>query len=218
MQKMIPKYYKILYDKDYFSGKKSFFYKFGYKDFPKIWKKKLDILLKYKKKGKVLEIGCGFGFFLKLLRRYFEVYGFDVSEYAIKVAKKIVPSAHLKVYNAEDYFPYPTHSFDVIVCIDVLEHLKFLQRLIKNSYIYLKKDGILFLSTPNYNIIRKTLYYLPDKLEHHISMLPMQLLIRKIKDSGFKIEKILTYGCILDKEFWFDNTYGPQSLVICRKK
>ncbi len=85
---MILVSYKKIYDKDYFDGKKSFFYKFGYKDLPEFWKRRLEVILKYKNKGKLLDVGCAFGFFLKYLRKKFKIYGFDISDYAIDVAKK----------------------------------------------------------------------------------------------------------------------------------
>ena len=54
-----------IYNEDYFSGRNSFFYKFGgYSDFTDVWQSRLDILLKYKKSGKLLDVGCALGYML----------------------------------------------------------------------------------------------------------------------------------------------------------
>ena len=68
-----------------FDGKK-----YGYdqtyinlKDLP-IWYKRLnDIFKQGYKSGKLLDIGCNYGFFLRVCEPYFETYGVDISQYAI---------------------------------------------------------------------------------------------------------------------------------------
>ena len=94
------KYYCNTYNKDYFSGKNSFFYKFGYKDYVNVWKSRLHTLLKYRNKGKLLDVGCALGFMLVPFSKYFSVYGIDCSRYAVNIAKKNVKNGVFKVHNA----------------------------------------------------------------------------------------------------------------------
>jgi len=206
-----------MYDKDYFSGKKSFFYKFGYKDFIKIWKSRLKILLRYKRHGKLLDVGCAFGYMLLHFSKYFEVHGIDCSEYAIGKAKRIVGNGIFKVHNAEEPFPFRNNSFDVVTCFDVLEHIEDTDNLIKNIYDVLKNKGILFLVTPNYNIIRKTLLYFPDKMEHHISLHQIDEIIEKLENYNFKTLDYFTGIAFFGKEYWFKNKLGLETLIIAKK-
>ncbi|MBN1245012.1 class I SAM-dependent methyltransferase [Candidatus Bathyarchaeota archaeon] len=64
----------------------------------------------------VLDVGCAFGFLLKELSSVFdELHGFDISEFAIAKARKVVPEASLKILSLEDPLPYPDDSFDCIM-------------------------------------------------------------------------------------------------------
>lgn len=51
-------------------------------------KKRMKKIMKFKKKGNLLDIGCAFGYYLKEASKNFNVFGIDASEYAIKQAKK----------------------------------------------------------------------------------------------------------------------------------
>lgn len=209
-------YYSKIYDKDYFNGRKSFFYKFGYKNFKNCFKKRLATILKFKRSGRFLDIGCALGFQLKVAQKYFDVYGFDASEYAIREAKKIVPNAKTIVHNAEDKFPYSSNYFDVIICFDVLEHVRSLEKVVLNVRRCLKNNGILFLSTPDKNFIRNILFHYPDKWEHHVSMLSKDSLIRLLTKCDFKVLKVWSGINLGNLQIW-SKKIGLESLVICKK-
>jgi len=97
----------------------------------------------------VLDAGCAMGYLVEALRkRGVEAYGFDISEYAIsKVDESIKPYClvHSITENLPDNFP---KKYDLIVTIEVLEHL-FPEdgvKAIKNLCQY--SDTIIFTSTP----------------------------------------------------------------------
>src|SRR5258706_16079499 len=48
-----------------------------------------------------------------------------------------------------DDFPYKKNFFDVITCLDVIEHVKDPRILLEKINTVLKKEGILIISTPN---------------------------------------------------------------------
>ncbi len=93
----------------------------------------------------VLDAGCGMGFLVEALRnRSVEAYGFDISAYAIeKIYDPIKP--HCWVGSVTD--PFPQH-YDLIVCIEVLEHLspREAEQAIANFCAH--TDDVLFSSTP----------------------------------------------------------------------
>ena len=71
----------------------------------------IDIVLKYVKKGPVLDVGCGNGNLLTLLKDKFDVEGFDSSKIAINLAK----SRDLKVrINIIKCIPYHTHLLKLL--------------------------------------------------------------------------------------------------------
>jgi len=75
-------------------------------------------------RGKVLDVACGTGKTIEILKKYsnLDVYGFDISEYLIEKAKKRGIGANkLKVYNAIET-KYPDSYFDYSYSIGSLEH------------------------------------------------------------------------------------------------
>jgi len=142
-----------------------------------------------KKKGvKVLDIGCAYGFMLKRFPPHFKKYGLDVSKHAIDIARKRHPEIQFKVGEVEKKLPYSAHFFDVIIMNDVIEHLKDPEKALKNIYAVLKKGGILYITTPNLNIIRKTVFRYADKKEHHISLFSHSHLLQLLRKKFILLE------------------------------
>ena len=69
-------------------------------------------------KVRILDIGCGTGHHLRILKRYgHTVEGLDRSAEMIKRARKQCPEAALKVGNFDDSKTYPKRSFSHIICL-----------------------------------------------------------------------------------------------------
>lgn len=103
---------------------------------------------------KVLDIGCGTGFFVKscLDKGYKNVVGIDNSQEQIEVALKFdLPCKYVEDTIA---FLYEhTETFDVITMFDVLEHIDvdFQIKMLGAIYNSLKTNGKLIIRTPNAN-------------------------------------------------------------------
>ena len=214
--------YKDIYNKDYFNGKNSFFYMFGYGNgifttrfYNKIYQQ-IEKYINRKNKVKVLDIGCAYGFMLKRFPYHFEKYGLDVSKYAIEIAKKRHPEINFKVGEIEKKLPYPSNFFDVIIMNDVIEHLKYPEQALENMYAVLKKGGILYVTTPNLNIIRKVIFKYADKKEHHISLFTHSNLLKLLKSKKFTILEHWSFFI-----FYFyiklKSNLGMESGFICKK-
>jgi 2-polyprenyl-3-methyl-5-hydroxy-6-metoxy-1,4-benzoquinol methylase len=192
--------YKKIYNKDYFSGKTSFFYKFGYGRFTGFY---FDEIFKPLKKyissasaKKVLDVGCAYGFMLQRFPDTFEKFGLDVSEYAIEIAKKHLPGASLQIWNVEDPFPFKKNFFDLITCNDILEHLEKPEKALENIFKVLGPKGIFYINSPNLNFVRKTIFAYADRKEHHISLMTHKNLEKTLVAAGFSIVDHWTFSNI----------------------
>jgi len=112
-----------------------------------LWQRRLRILKKFKNTGTLLDIGTGTGQFLYFARNDFEVEGTEISESAIKLAKKKY-DLNLKRGQAED-IDFGDRRFDVITLFHVLEHVPDPSRLIEKCYGLLSEQGILIIAIPN---------------------------------------------------------------------
>ncbi len=103
--------------------------------------------------NKVLFIGCGKGDELRILK---EGTAMDISLTAIKIAKKKNPKFNFVVADACK-LPFKENSFDLVICSEVLEHIKNPQRVISEIKRVLK--GVLIATVPNwfslYGLFRK---------------------------------------------------------------
>jgi len=108
----------------------------------------LEKIEKVKKGGKLLDIGCANGFFLdEARRRGWEVDGIEVSSWAVEYARKKLNLNVREGFIEKELFP--DDFFDVIVMLDVLEHLPDPKSVLIEARRILKGDGILYISTPN---------------------------------------------------------------------
>jgi len=72
---------------------------------------------------KVLELGCGTGSILKFLQGDYEVYGLDISEKMLSIARKKVPRA--KLFRQDMVNFRIDDRFDVVLCVfDSINHLR----------------------------------------------------------------------------------------------
>jgi 2-polyprenyl-3-methyl-5-hydroxy-6-metoxy-1,4-benzoquinol methylase len=73
--------------------------------------------------GRLLDVGCGLGLFLETMRGEFELFGIDLSEYAIGQAGQRLAGARLTVASLTDGLPFD-ETFDVVTAINIYEHLE----------------------------------------------------------------------------------------------
>lgn len=106
---------------------------------------------------KVLDVGCGGGILAEALSELgANVTGIDASENTIGVAKShssSVGSDVIYIQNTIEEFisSHPNEKFDVITCLEMLEHVPSPNEIIKSCSNLLKDDGNIFFSTINRN-------------------------------------------------------------------
>ncbi len=103
--------------------------------------------------NRVLELGCATGYLSEQLVRQKNctVVGVDCDQDALKKAAQFCSEVYLADLDHENWHePLLEHSFDVVLCADVVEHLKNPQRMLSTVKALLKPDGCLLLSVPNF--------------------------------------------------------------------
>jgi len=102
------------------------------------------------KTGKVLEVGCGAGQFIRAIKKRrpeLECYGCDISETTIQKAKSIFDGVEYNL-SEESIFPYEDSSFDTILIYDVLEHVENPDEILKEVRRVLKGGGQFYMFVP----------------------------------------------------------------------
>jgi len=105
---------------------------------------------------KVLDVGCGGGLLAEALySKGAKVTAIDVTEANIEVAKlhaqKMQVAIDYRLVTAEELAQKESESFDVVSCLEVIEHVPDPAQLIKACSDLLKPNGQMFLSTLNRN-------------------------------------------------------------------
>ena len=102
------------------------------------------------KKLSLLDVGCGGGLIAEPMTRLgAKVTGIDASEKNINVAKFHAKQMNLKINYLCATPEKLNEQFDVILCLEIIEHVADVDLFIKSCAKLLKKDGIIFFATLN---------------------------------------------------------------------
>ena len=109
--------------------------------------KKLQLISKYYKSGKILDIGCGTGEFLNVCKSAkWTIVGIEPSADARRMA---IENYGLDVKEESGITDLEAGSFDVISMWHVLEHVPELNARVEDLKRLIKKDGIIIIAVPN---------------------------------------------------------------------
>ncbi|UCG54789.1 MAG: class I SAM-dependent methyltransferase [Dehalococcoidia bacterium] len=103
------------------------------------------------RKGTILEAGCGIGIVCSYLSKKTntQIVGLDTSSEALQLISKGAENNCWFIKGDVNKLPVKDHSFDLVVSLGVIEHLDNPEIAVRDMERVLKKEGILFLSTPN---------------------------------------------------------------------
>lgn len=172
---------------------------------------------------RVLNAGCGSGDMNLLLcqNQSWQVDAIDVDEEAIRLSQELKVEhniSNLKLLHTSIEECTPEEEYDIIVSIDVLEHIEDERSAIKTLYKMLKPNGIICISVP----ALPWLYGYHDSMLGHYRRYQRQDLIDKLSFL-FNINKcryfgaslipiVLLYSCWLQKSYPIQKI-GKQSLI-----
>lgn len=137
--------------------------------------------LKLEKHSQIFEAGCGTGGNLNMLARYGEVSAMELDEMACQLANERKVTT-VKSGSLPDKIPF-SDEYDLIVLLDVLEHIdNDLEAAIAlNSR--LKPGGYLLVTVPAYQF----LWSKHDEMNHHKRRYTLKQLKKVIKNSGYTV-------------------------------
>ncbi|MBN2421632.1 methyltransferase domain-containing protein [Candidatus Woesearchaeota archaeon] len=172
--------YKTLgYQKDYwwFRAKRELIAKFL----------EMLVLKKNKKKVIILNEGVGVGEDIESYEKYGDVTSIDISIKIVNILKKKQKKILLMDANKLDF----KKKFDIVICSDVLEHIKDDKKTVKEAFRILKKGGLFIGTVPAH----KVLFGPMDLYEKHYRRYSKRDIERLFKK--FKKVYIYYWNCIL---------------------
>lgn len=150
--------------------------------------RRLKLIMRFLAKGKLLDIGCGYGFFLNIAQKFnWNVSGVELSRLASEYARR---SYQLDIFNGEaEDADYSEHSFNVITFWDVLEHVFNPAAFLNSVHRILKREGLIAFSVPNIDSLVARLYkgkWWTLRPEQHLWHFSPQTLNRLLYEQRFK--------------------------------
>lgn len=187
------KFYNDFWQKN----KEGHFFDFSFK-----WPLVKELVTK-KKKLTILDYGCGTGIFigeLLMVNPNLEIFGIDISDYAINVARKKFKNAQFFVQTEEKKLPFANNSVDLILAMDVIEHVFDVKTLLHEFHRILSPGGKIFISTPYHGFIKNLfIIFLGfdvafDPTAAHIRFFSKKSLLSLLNQEEFMVLKFGFYG------------------------
>lgn len=159
--------------------------------------------LRKEKNSKILDAGCGPGTYsLTLASKGYKIYGFDINKKKISQAKKLNEQLGLNanflvkdIYNLKSY---PKDFFDIVICSDVLEHLKHDNNAVKELCRILKKNGKIIVTVPTDTKLNNKF-----KLQfQHEGLYTHESLGKLLEKNGLSAIKVDYYLCLFGRFAW----------------
>ena len=162
--------------------------------------------------ARILDVGCGDGFHLELLRKYgsktWRLEGVDIDKRAVEMANK----RSLKVHHGTiDKLNLPENFYDFAIMVQTIEHVEKPDAVLSAVKKVLKPDGKLVVVTDNTDSIDFRLfkeshwggYHFP----RHWNLFNQKSLGKLAEKVGFKTEKITTQVSPVNWVYSFHNKF-----------
>jgi len=174
----------------------------------KRFKKLAKIILKFKNKGKLLDIGAGFGLLTSVIYR---LGNFNIAVVEPECKPYFLKNIPKKIFkkNLEDFLKINNEKFDLILLMDILEHLKNPKKSLLQIRKILKDNGVLVIQLPNYKslmakICKNWSWWMIEDHKYFFSPKSIKKLIKK---AGFQLTFFKTYEDFYDLKKNLDGNF-----------
>ncbi len=154
-----------------------------------------EIVRRHSPRGRLLEVGCAYGFFLDIARDWWTVTGIDIHAPGITHARDRLGAD--AVHGDFLDFNAPDASFDAVVMWDTIEHLRRPSAYIAKIAATLKPGGIVALTTGDVGSLvarlrgRRWRLYDPP---FHLQYFTRETMTRLLAQHGLQIVELRTVG------------------------
>jgi 2-polyprenyl-3-methyl-5-hydroxy-6-metoxy-1,4-benzoquinol methylase len=139
------------YTAEYFSGGRSD----GYSDYRRAetvlrreFAHSVDFIRRFRGEGRLLDLGCAYGFFLKEAQHHFNAVGIELAEDAAQACRQA--GLHVLSGVADEANLAQIGEVDVITMFDVIEHLPQPRETLALCYEHLEPNGVLVITTGDF--------------------------------------------------------------------
>lgn len=184
----------------------------------------IEVLEKYiHEKNTILDIGCGAGTVdFYLASQGHKILGVDISEKAVEACKKSTHALGLedRLNFKKSNFPKerPSKRFNVVICSEVLEHIKNDKKAVEVIFSLLRPGGIVIFSTPSKSapLYRIGITKKFDKRVGHLRRYSLEELKILVRRAGFLIQETIKTEGIL-RNFLFLNPIAGKLVKVLNK-
>lgn len=160
----------------------------------------LDRFEKYRRTNKMLDVGCGIGYFLEeAKKRGWDVYGTEFTSEAVSICEA-------KGFNMKkgvlDVTNYQLEEYDVITSFEVIEHIGNPMEEIMKFHQLLRKGGLLYITTPNFNSFLRFILranYNVISYPEHLLYFTKKTLNLALSENNFNVLAINSTGLSLSR-------------------
>jgi 2-polyprenyl-3-methyl-5-hydroxy-6-metoxy-1,4-benzoquinol methylase len=147
--------------------------------------------------ARILDVGCGDGIHLNLLREFgkkcWTLEGVDINKHAVEMATRAGLQVHLGIVEEIDL---PNENYDLVLMIQTIEHVEKPDEVFLAIHKLLRKGGRLVIVTDNtYSIdfkFFKSGYWGGYHFPRHWNLFNLHSLSKLAKKTGFEIEVLTT--------------------------
>lgn len=156
----------------------------------------LQLVGRFKADGNLLDVGCGYGFFLDLARKKgWNAYGLELATGAVQYAREVY---NLNILQGDiNEVPFRRGEFDLISLQHTLEHIPHPILTLRKLAAALKSDGILAVAVPNAASLMARLagtrWVCFSQASHHLCHYTTRTLELLLNLSGFENIACFTY-------------------------
>jgi len=174
----------------------------------------LDFFESFRKTGRILDLGCGVGYFLEEARkRGWETCGTEFTREAIDICSaKGIQMQEGKTRT--DMFP--AEAFDIVTSFEVIEHINYPLEEMDCVRHFLRRGGLFYCTTPNFNALerfRLRSAYRVIAYPEHLSYYTPRTFHYLMRQKGMKKVFLKTTGLSLSSLLGDERTAGAAGAV-----